>query len=298
LCVGSFVIMFSSLRLSAKEPFACPDSTDFSEKFYRSEEKLDLQVPQSFEGRTAKDERKINGVELFERVRFERTDGKVELRGTATVFDFDYVKDKLDLQIYKSRGLKPGSNTCMDCHGGKLSRTTVTVGQETQELIPKPIVRGNIKFTLDDAAVESAHITLNHWLNPRIMATADYKAGELHQAGISLNSVAAGFGLLGNVGSRFFWNGKVVLSKTESYKSKKTLTGKLTWAAGKRLKLSVGGGAFLDGYTHFGTDMSELGVMTVNLEKNDPELLPSLFTRLKKDRFGYLQTAIQYDYPF
>jgi hypothetical protein len=74
--------------------------------------------------------------------------------------------------------------------------------------------------------------------------------------------------------------------------------GKLNYRLFDGLKIGVSGGAFLDGYTQFGTEMAELGLMTTTMAKDDPDLLPSLFKKLKDDAFGYWHYSIEYEYRF
>jgi hypothetical protein len=44
--------------------------------------------------------------------------------------------------------------------------------------------------------------------------------------------------------------------------------------------------------------MSEMGLMTNGLAKDDPTMLPNLFTRLKDDRFGYWHFGAEYEHKF
>ncbi|MFZ2959764.1 MAG: hypothetical protein WA705_23025 [Candidatus Ozemobacteraceae bacterium] len=299
LVLASFLVFCQSCVWAGEaESWKGPDFTSFGQQFYRGEERLRLQVPKSFEGRTANEWRATRGVELFDGARFERTDGKVELRGSVTIFDFDYQKDKLDVMIHRSRSARPGANACMDCHGGRSPRTTVIIGRETEALEPKPVVRGSVRFTIDDVLQQSSHIQVTHWLTSKYMARVDYRTGTLSGGGTELWARAATLGLAGAIGHRLAWDGRLIYSKTETYKTKRAFLADLSYRIGNRVKITFGGGAFLDGYLHFGTDMSELGAMTFNLEKGDPQLLPTLFTRLKEDTFGYLKTSIQYEYPF
>ena len=281
----------------AHDPLA-PFKSDFGEKVVRGEDRLRLHVPASFEGRTAKEWRKHYGVELFRGARFERFDSRVEMRGRVSIFDFEYIKDKLDVQVYRSRATRPGKNSCMACHGGDFPRTTLMVGQETVEIVADPVQQGNLIFTVHDAHVTSGHVGINHWISHRLMLRGDYKVGKIRQSDIALDAQAATICVSGIMGHRLVWNSDLIVSKTESYPMKKTFTASLAYRFGKRLRLTFGGGAFLDGYTHFGTEMSEMGVISTTLEKKEPERLPSLFNRVKDDQFGYWLAALEYEYPF
>ena len=275
-----------------------PFKSDFGEKIIRGEDQLKLQVPASFEGRTAKEERKHYGVELFQCARFERFDSRVELRGQVSIFDFEYIKDRLDLQIYRSKKRRPRCNSCMACHGGDFPRTTVMIGEENTQIIADPVQLGNLIFTVHDANVSSVHANINHWVSHNLMLRGDYKVGELRQSDIALKAQALTLGASGFWGHRIIWNSDLIVSKTESYPRKKTFTSSLAYKMSKRLRLTVGGGAFFDGYTHFGTEMSEMGVISTTLEKKEPDRLPSLFNRIKNDQFGYWSASLEYEYPF
>lgn len=297
-----FVVVFAgtSLELPAQEDWTPSFSggADIGQSVTIRREHLELEVPKSFEGRTANEWRTTQGVELQNALRFERTESKVQLRGRATTFDFDYTQDLLDIQIFRSRQRVPGSNSCMDCHGGSFARTTAIIGQEHQELLPRPYKRGFINITLDPATSESFHGEINHWLNHNIMLKGDYRWGYLKQGRHSLEAKAYTVGLAGRFKHRLTWSGDLIYSKVDSYKERKTFIGKLNYRLFKGLKLGLSGGAFLDGYTQFGTELSEMGLMTTTLAKDDPDLLPSLFTKLKDDKFGYWHYSIEYEYRF
>jgi len=94
------------------------------------------------------------------------------------------------------------------------------------------------------------------------------------------------------------WSGELNFSKADTYSLRKTFIGNVGYRPIKGLKLSVGGGAFLDGYTQFGTGMSEMGLVSMGLQKDSPGLLPSLFNKLKDDQFGYWQFSAEYEYKF
>lgn len=301
ISVFFFILCFfaiSFVQADSPPPWRGPDSVDFGEHLYRGQEYLKLYVPASFEGRTAVERREVKGIEIFQGARFERTDSNVELRGLSTVFDFDYVKDKFDVQIHRSRARRPGYNACMDCHGGDAPRTTVIIGNEYQLLEPKPVVKGNVRFSIDEVQQKSAHCQVAHWINNRLMIRGDYRTGTLSGGGNTLACRAATLGVAGIHGHRLTWDGRLIVSKTETYRVKRVFEGSLAYRLGRRTRFTIGGGAFLDGYVHFGSSMGELGAMTFNLERDDPQLLPTLFTRLKNDRFGYYRAAVQYEYPF
>jgi hypothetical protein len=295
--LGVFGVFLLPLRAEKWESNG-PAGSQLGQMIFRGEDRLELYVPQSFEGRTAKEKRRFFGIELFEGMRFERRESDVQLRGRSTIFDFEVKRDRFDYQIHTSRARRPGANACMDCHGGEFPRTTLIVGTEMAHLEPKPITKGNITFTIDEASFDVARAQLNHWFTKRLMARGEVQRGVFRQDRLDLEVAAASLGLAGMVGHRLVWEGRAIVSKMATFTARRTITGELSYRFGKRLKLTVGGGAFLDGYTQFGTDMSDMGALTVNLARNDPQLMPTLFQRLKDERFGYLTTSLRYEYPF
>jgi hypothetical protein len=302
VALSFFVFTFAlvEIRLQAQEDWSrsFPGGASIGQGVMLKREHLELHVPKSFEGRTANEWRTTQGVELQNTVRFARTESKVQLRGTSTVFDFDYTEDVLDVQIFRSRQRIPRSNSCMDCHGGNFSRTTAIVGQKHQELLPKPYKRGFLTIFLDRAYTESFHTEVNHWLNQSLMVKADYRWGYMKQSNYNLKAEAYTVGLAGRFKHRLTWSGDLIISKAETYPQRKTFVGKLNYRLFDGLKIGVSGGAFLDGYTQFGTEMAELGLMTTTMAKDDPDLLPSLFKKLKDDAFGYWHYSIEYEYRF
>ncbi|NCB40356.1 MAG: hypothetical protein EOM80_16475 [Erysipelotrichia bacterium] len=301
----AFAALFASCFIAlsgvyADEPWELspPGGADIRQGAFARQEHLELHVPESFEGRTAIERRTTVGGEISNRVRYSHTESDVELRGTATVFDFEYSQDVLDIQIFRSEQTHPGGNSCMDCHGGQAKRTTAIIGIEKQDLDPHPYRRGGATIYLDPAESTSYRGEINHWLSPRLMAKAEYRIGRLKQGRHSLDANSATIGVAGTAWHRLTWTGDLNFSKVESYKQRKTLIGKISYRIFRGLKLSAGGGAFLDGYTQFSTEMSEMGLMTTGLEKDDPALLPTLFNRLKDDQFGYWHFGAEYEHKF
>lgn len=275
-----------------------PGGADIRQSAFARQEHLELHVPKSFEGRTAIERRTTLGFEYNKLVRYAHTESDVELRGLATVFDFEYSQDILDVQVFRSKQMQPGVNSCMDCHGGEIRRTTAVIGIEKQDLKPKPYYRGFTKITIDPAESLSWRGEVNHWLSPNIMLKGAAKIGTLEQGRHNLDARSVTFGLGGNAIHRLTWAGDFIFSKVESYASRKTFAGKLNYRLFRGLKLMVGGTAFFDGYTQYGTEMSEMGLMTNSMAKDDPALLPTLFNKLKDDQFGCWQFGAEYEYKF
>ncbi|HNX74986.1 MAG TPA: hypothetical protein PLM07_05510 [Candidatus Rifleibacterium sp.] len=299
LCIISGLMMVLSCA-HAEEPWELspPGGADIRQSVFARQEHLELHVPASFEGRTAIERRTTVGFEYNRLLRYAHTESDVELRGRSSIFDFEYAQDIFDVQVFRSKQIQPGASSCMDCHGGAIRRTTVAVGIEKQELDPKPYYRGYTRVGIDPAESFSWRGEVNHWLTPTLLLKGELKTGTLEQGRHSLDAKSVTVGLGGNALHRMTWSGDLNFSKVESYKQRKTFTGKVNYRLFHGLKLTVGGAAFLDGYTQYGTDMSEMGLITNGLAKDDPELLPSLFTRLKDDQFGYWHFGAEYEYKF
>lgn len=298
-----FLVVFTALAISSAQAeesweLSPPGGADIRQSVFVRQEHLELHVPESFEGRTAIERRTTVGAEINRLVRYSHTESDVELRGRSTVFDFEYKQDALDVQVFRSRQMQPGVNSCMDCHGGEVKRTTAVIGIEKQELDPQPYRRGMATIYLDPAESFSYRGEVNHWLTKHLMVKGEYRLGKLEQGRHSLDANSMTVGLAGTALHKLTWAADLNFSKVESYKQRKTFTGKVNYRIFRGLKLTVGGGAFLDGYTQYGTEMSEMGLMTHGMAMDDPALLPTLFTRLKNDQFGYWHFSAEYEHKF
>lgn len=299
-CLVIFILMGIGAQATAAEAWdlGSPGQADIRQNVAVRYDQLQLHVPSSFEGRTAKEWRTSFSGEVKNLVRYTHSESDVELRGSATIFDFDYVNDVIDIQVFRSKNKKPGANSCMDCHGGEFSRTTAIIGYENKELTPKPYRKGIATIYLDQATAKSFHGEINHWVTPHLMVKGRLQAGTLEQGRHSLDAKAATIGIAGTAWHRLIWSGDLNFSKVESYSMRKTLIGKANYSLFKGFKLGVEGGAFLDGYTQYGTEMSEMGLMTLGLNKDSPTLLPNLFSKLKDDKFGYWRLTAEYEHKF
>ena len=268
------------------------------QKFFRGEEQLRLHVPKSFEGRSGTEYRQFYGAEMFEFVRFKRILGRDQLHGKVSVFDFDYTKDKLDFQVYRSEKKRPGKNACMECHGGDYPRTTIVAGFETVTIEPKPAIAGSVRFQVADVLQNSHHLSVNYWLKHRLIVRADFTKGSIRQGGYDIPAKALKVGAGTMFGNRFAIDGDLIVSQTSGFSKKSALIGNAHYRLSKGLKLTLGAGAFLQGQMHYGAPLSEMGATAIGLEKEDSSLLPELFKRLKTDAYGYVNTAISYDYSF
>jgi hypothetical protein len=290
--------LFGAATAAEMWEIGSPAGADIGQRVKVGHDRLQLHVPKSFEGRTANEWRNFVSVEAGRLVRYTHGESRVELRGSVTRFDFDYTRDIIDVQVYRSKDLKPGANTCMACHGNDFARTAATIGYANEELSPDPYRRGLATIYLDEASSNAFKGEINHWMNQHIMIKATASKGTLEQGRHKLDATSASIGLAGTVWHRMTWSGELNYSKAETYQTRKTFIGKIAYRPSKGLKLSVGGGAFIDGYTQFGTEMSQMGLMSMGLQKDSPGLMPSLFNKLKDDSFGYWQFTAEYEYRF
>ncbi len=281
-----------------RRPWRGPDNSTFGFLVFRGQEQLELLVPAEFEGRSGREDRKVFGIELFEGVRATRTESEVQLRGLSSVLDFEYKRDELEAILFESHRLRPGANACMECHGGQTAQTTVTIGRESTELNATPIRRNNGVVRLAPANETSVKYTVSHWLTPRLQLMARYRNGRVQNGTYEFAARAMTFGANVELAKALFLDISGIWSKTETYDRRRIIESHLTWRPGRRLKLTVGGGAFLDGLAHFGANMVEMGQMSMGLEKEDSRFLPALFKTLKDKQFGYLQSSLVYEYPF
>lgn len=275
-----------------------PDGSTFGFQVFRGEERLELVVPKSFAGRSGDESRKIMGIELFNGARFTRIDGRVELRGTVSRMNFDYRRDQFEVILWESRHLRPGSNTCMECHGGDPPRTALTLGAETTELRPEPIERPTGRIRIGDAFEKSTELAIHHWWSRRSQGTFRLRTGHVQNGSYQVKARAWTLGFNRDLGRNWLIENQAIWSKTDTYPERRVFSTTLTWRLGRRLKLRFGGTAFLDGVTHFGTGMAELGQVALGLEKENSRFLPSLFEQLRDDAFGFYQTSVVYEYPF
>ena len=298
LLAAILMMIMAGARADEQRELSPPGGADIRQNAFARQENLELHVPKYFEGRTAIERRTTAGFEYHRLVRFAHTESDVELRGRSTVFDFEYSQDILDVQVFRSKAIQPGGSACMDCHGGSVKRTTAVIGLEKQELDPKPYYSGYTKISIDPAESFSWRGEVNHWLSPNLMLKGELKTGTLEQGRHNLDARSISIGLGGNAMHRLTWSGDLNFSNVESHQQRRTFIGKVNYRIFRGLKLTVGGAAFLDGYTQYGTEMSEMGLMTNGLAKDDPALLPSLFTKLKDDQFGYWHFGAEYEYKF
>lgn len=255
---------------------------------------LGMYVPKSFEGRKAKENRNTYTLELKNKVRFTHSDAEVRLKGLANSMNFDYKSDILDVQVFRSGNMRPCSSSCMDCHGEEVPRTMATIGYGQTR---------NDDYTYNGIYFEKSNskffrATVDHWMKDKLMLRGELRLGKVEQGDVSENATSLSIGLGGTIDHRITWSGDYIFSKVNSFKARNILVGRLAFRIIKGLKFKFEAGAFLDGYTQFGTNMSEMGLATIEAVKNNRNSLPSLFEKLKDDKFGYYNASLEYEYRF
>lgn len=269
-----------------------------TQKIFRSQDNIKLKVPKSFEGRTAKQNRQILGIELKNVIRYEYSISDYELRGRATIFDFESTSNKFTIQAFKSKQLKPGYNQCMSCHDSKIPKTSLLISHLSQSIDPQPIIRNNMRITIDEADIKAHSAILNHWISENTFVSTSCKFGKIEQANLKLDANSLELQAVYFPHRKFFISNTAIFTKVKNLTSRKTFECLATYMASKRLRLSLGGGIFFDGYTQFGTEMSEMGAIITKLARDDPQLLPNLYHRLKNEKFGYIKSTFYFELNF
>ncbi len=262
-----------------------------------SQTHLEMKVPSSLKGRSVKSFKTIFSADISNNVRYTHEDTDIELRGKSNRLDMEYKKDIFDVQIYKSPQTQLGTSSCMDCHGADAPRTLATVGYEKTKAKADPYHLNNATVQLANADSKAFRGEITHWMNESLMLRGNLRLGSFKQGTMKLDAKAFTLGLGGYASHKVTWQGDFIVSKVESYKQKKNLVGKVDYRLNKNFKLFAGGGIFLDGYTQFGTEFSEMG-MLINGVVSDSTKLPSLFNRLKNDRFGYWNLGLEFKCMF
>ena len=130
------------------------------------------------------------------------------------------------------------------------------------------------------------------------MVKGELRVGKIEQGDYSLDAKSLSLGIGGTAFHRLTWSGDWILSKVEGFKARNSLIGKVTYKIIGGLKFKFEAGAFLDGYTQFGTTLSEMGMATAEPVKRYANWLPSFFQKLKNDAFGYYNACVEYEYRF
>ncbi len=271
-----------------------PGNANIGQSVYINSERIGLYIPKSFEGKKASENRINAGFELKKLVRFNHADSEVTLKGMANKMKFDYKADILDVQIFRSKEMKPGASACMDCHGSKIPRTMATVGFGHTKINPFKY-RGN---NISKSDAKFGRINVDHWLGRNLMLKSELRLGKIEQGTFSLDARSFSIGIGGTAYHKLTWSGDWIYSKVDRFKARNTLVGKLTYKIVGGLKLRFEAGAFLDGYAQFGSTMTEMGMATIEPVKQYANWLPSFFEKLKDDAFGFYNIGIEYEYRF
>ncbi len=261
-------------------------------------ETLGLFVPKSFEGRKAKETRFNYGFEFNRLIRYVHSTSEVEVTGRNSEMPFDYKRDAIDVQIFRSKEKQPNISACMDCHGDSLPRTTAVVGYSKTSYENEPYRSGNTYYHINDAETDYFRAEINHWLDTRFMLKFEFKIGNVKQGKYDFGAHAVTLGIGGSLQHRLTWSADWTLSKVQNFKNKNTLVLRGNYRLYEGLKLKAELGAFLNGYTTFGTNMSEMGSSIAETVRDNEDWLPSIFEKLKDKTFGYWNVCLEYEYKF
>ena len=125
----AFILVFST-NSYAEELWELtqPGNANIGQNVFVNQERLGLYIPKSFEGRRVNEDRTNFGLEIKNTFRFKHSDSEVNLKGMVNKMNFEYKTDIIDVQIFRSKNMKPGASACMDCHGSSIPRTLATIG--------------------------------------------------------------------------------------------------------------------------------------------------------------------------
>lgn len=290
------MLLVFTTTVNAEESWqlAQPGIANIGQSVFVGRERLGLYVPKSFEGRKADENRTIFGIEIDNTFRFNHSNSEVKLKGLASKMKFDYKSDIIDFQIFRSKNAKPGASACMDCHGPSIPRTTAIIGFG-KTTTDSYVYEGN-RFPKAESRFFRAGA--DHWMRRNVMLRSEVRLGKVKQGTFSLDASSVSVGLGGSLLHRFTWSGDWVYSKVDKYKARNSLIGKLAYKISNGLKLKFEAGAFLDGYTQFGTNFSEMGLATVEPVKKHEDWLPNFFQKVRDKKFGYYDACIEYEYKF
>jgi hypothetical protein len=286
------------LPLSGYPP-VCEDETPII-RIDRFQEKTSLVVPKSFEGRTGKEETEGTTFAFADLISFTRTESKSRLQGRTNRFDFDMKSDHLRGLLWESRTHFPRRNMCMDCHGNETSqsRTRVWVGDEFRELTPKPIVVGNAVAQFATADVRKAYFELKHWVTPHQAVTGGASMGKVRSFKTYQKASSAWLGWSWHDRRNIEVSSEFRSSKADLSDSKREFIGRFAFKVKKGFELVLKGGILLDGIGQYDLGFSDMGTVLISTEKYAPEDLPSIYSNLKNDQFGYYSILARYQYAF
>ncbi|MBQ3643701.1 MAG: hypothetical protein II961_03805 [Candidatus Riflebacteria bacterium] len=291
----AFILVFTT-NSKAEELWELtqPGNANIGQSVFINQERLGLYVPKSFEGRKVNEDKTNFGLEIKNTFRFKHSDSEVNLKGMVNKMKFKYKTDIIDVQIFRSDKMKPGASACMDCHGSSIPQTLATIGYGQTKIDDYRYVGNDVNKS------ESRFFRANvdHWAKRNLMVKGELRVGKIEQGDYSLDAKSLSLGIGGTAFHRLTWSGDWILSKVEGFKARNSLIGKVTYKIIGGLKFKFEAGAFLDGYTQFGTTLSEMGMATAEPVKRYANWLPSFFQKLKNDAFGYYNACVEYEYRF
>ena len=291
-----FVVLLVVSDLKAEELWELtqPGNANIGQSIFINKEKIGLYIPKSFEGKKAEEDRFNLGFEFRKLVRFNHAGSEVRLSGMANKMKFDYKSDVIDVQIFRSKEMKPGASACMDCHGSTIPRTMATLGFG-QTKIDSFRYNGN-RINKSDSKYIKANV--DHWLKRNLMFKSEIRLGKIEQGTYSLDARSLSLGIGGTAFHKLTWSGDWIYSKVDQFKARNTLIGKMTYKLIGGLKFKFEAGAFLNGYTQFGSTMSEMGMATVEPVRMYANWLPRFYEKLKDNAFGFYNIGVEYEYRF
>ena len=291
----AFILVFTT-NSKAEELWELtqPGNANIGQSVFINQERLGLYVPKSFEGRKVNEDKTNFGLEIKNTFRFKHSDSEVNLKGMVNKMKFKYKTDIIDVQIFRSDKMKPGASACMDCHGSSIPQTLATIGYGQTKIDDYRYV-GNY---VNNSESRFFRANVDHWVKRNLMLKGELRIGKVEQGSYSLDAKSLSLGIGGTAFHRLTWSGDWILSKVDSFKARNSLIGKVTYKIIGGLKLKFEAGAFLDGYTQFGTTLSEMGMATAEPVNRYADWLPSFFQKLKNDAFGYYNACVEYEYRF
>lgn len=269
-------------------------------RIIRRQGRTSLIVPKSFEGRTGTIDFSETGVQIFDRVEFTREKGNTKLSGTVNRFAFTSEIDRLRAKVWESRKGFPKRTICSECHGKDMSqaRTQVWLGEETRRLTPEIFHRGLASIEFPDADATKSYFELRHWITPHQAIHAGSSAGHLRSFNKNYGATSSWLGWTWANRKNLNLLSELRSSKTQEYPNKREFIGKLAWEGKKGFALDVQGGILLDGFGQYDVGFSDVGNLLISTEKANSEFLPTIYTKLKNDRFGYYTFQVRYEYAF
>jgi len=266
----------------------------------RLQSRADLVVPKSFSGRSGHESSEGYGIEILNRIEFQKENSKIKLSGRVSKFDVDTSKNSLKGLVWESRKFFPRRNSCMDCHGGPWpqARTQLWLGEETKELTPRPTKKGNATITYADGDLAKNFFEIKHWVSPHQALNLGLSKGRLRSFDLVQRAYSAWMGWNWMDRKRLCFSSELRASKAQLYEIRREFLGKILWKGKNGFSLGFSGGILLDGFGQYDVGFSDIGAVVVSTEQRLPENLPAVYSQLKTERFGYYSIQARYEYAF